>query len=894
MIRKSADTIIAAALFAVVFIVYMLTVAPTISFWDTGEFITCAVTMGIPHPPGAPLLSLVGRVMSIIPFYDFRGDGLAHIAYRINLISVITGALTILLLFSVIVRLIERSSERKRELRERWPLLFAAALASLMAAFSHQFWENAIETETYMPSIFLSMLALWLTLKWEERKNDPAAIRYMFLAAYLIGLGIGVHLYVLLMVPAIALIVFFAKPKAFRDIRLWTGMFAMLVLLGLLRTLGGKPVLYILMGLTAAAGPFLMHRMYRKAADQWKIVLAAVMTCFALFFVGYSVYPTIPVRAAKQPSINEGAPDNWARFKDYLERKQYLPENMYTGMFTRKAPPSYQFGYMYARYLFQQFPVWGPTPSLTFRNDRSAELPNQTVDIQRKVPLSLLLWLLLLLGVAVHAIKDRRRFLAVIAYFLATSVGLVLYLNMANPEVRERDYFFLGSFLIVHVWLAFGIWGMFLWISDQLTKRGKVALVMPVSVAAAILLSTMAPAAILSRHINRDYTQYQSHDRSGDLIPLEYGMNILASCEKDAVLFTHGDNDTYPVWYAQEVLGFRKDIRVVNVSLLNGPWYAAQLRDQGVKLPLSLSDKDLMELVYGQSQVAERNLRWKAEGQTVTMAGISWDLPPSYSYQLQDGSKAAYLSASAWMTAYIIKEINWSRPIYFAVTIAPEALIGLEPYLQMEGMVFRLTNERVEGLGHAVAREALEKNINERYRFSAVDDPAVYKSPETRRLLLNYFVGYGELVKQYLVAEEHDKAIETAETALKKHRPDIDHRVALFAILREGGIPEKADSYMQEEIAGINYDSFNTALSTAMTFISYEFYNDAAAVFLELTKRYPNQSIAWKGYSGALFGAGKYQECLDIIDRILEKNPVDREALTYKQIILGKMEEMEK
>jgi len=886
---KTLEKIVAAQLFLVVFAVYMMTVAPTISFWDTGEFIACATSMGIPHPPGAPLLSIVGRVMSIIPFYDYRGGGFEHIAYRINLISLITGTLTIVLFYFIILRLLKKFVPSDLNARQGWPFPLGAAVASFLAAFSHQFWENAIETETYMPSLFLSILALWLVLKWEERKDTPSAVRFLFLAAYLIGLGIGVHLYVMLMVPTLALIVYFAKAEWFSDWRLWGSAFIMLASFALARTLGGKLIFTMLMGLSALAGPYLLHRLYTKEAARWKLTLIGILACVSLFTVGYSVYPSIMVRASKSPSINEGNPDNFARFRDYLERKQYLRENMYTGMFGRKADTGYQFGFMYARYLLEQFPIFGPTATVTFTNDRSADYPGQQVDIRHEVHVSVLLWLIILFGIGYHVVKDRRRFMALFLYFLLTSIGLVLYLNMANPEVRERDYFFLGSFLIIYVWFGIGIFGLLDTLKTFLGPRVPGRVKFLIMVAAAHVFGLIVPASLHSHHIDPSYSQFQSHDRSGDLIPFEYGKNILASCEPDAILFTHGDNDTFPVWYAQESLGLRKDVRVVNVSLLNAPWYTTQLRDEGVKLPIELTDDYLAENIFGNSQAAEHTLRWTPEPKPMTMAGISWEMPPSYTYPRPDGTQAAYLSASAWMTAYIINQVNWDRPIYFAVTMSPAALIGLEPYLMMEGMVFRLTQENIEGGGHAVARETLEKNIFERYSYSGIADPDVYKSPETARLIQNYFVGFGELVKQYIISGEKDRALEVAEKALAESSPDLDHRMALYAILQDGGLANQAADYVESELAEIDYASFHNALKSGMTLIQYGFYVSAVDLFKTLTEVHPDNITGLKAYSASLYGAERFNDCLAVIEQILTKAPNDKEALMYKNVIIQRL-----
>ena len=203
---------IAISIFVAMLLIYLFTVAPTISFWDSSEFVACAATLGIPHPPGSPLLSLLGRVIMLIPFYDFRGGGFESIAYRVNLLAVFSGALTVMLTYLITLKLITRITPFRGTVTHDGILMFCALISGIMAGFSHQFWENSIEMETYMPSLLISMLALWLTLKWEEKNNDPTSVRYLFLAVYLIGLGMGIHLYVLLAAPTVFFIVLASKP----------------------------------------------------------------------------------------------------------------------------------------------------------------------------------------------------------------------------------------------------------------------------------------------------------------------------------------------------------------------------------------------------------------------------------------------------------------------------------------------------------------------------------------------------------------------------------------------------------------------------------------------------------------------------------------------------------
>jgi len=838
--------------------------------------------MGIPHPPGAPLLSLIGRVASIIPFYDFRGYGFEHIAYRINLIAVITASLTIMLFYLVAVKLMKRIPVSAGTPGREGVIMFAAAVASLAAAFSHQFWENATETETYMPSLFLSMSALWLTLRWAERKEHPGAVRYLFLASYILGLGNGIHLYVMLMVPTLVLVAAFEKPEWFRDRRFLAGAGVLFAVLAAFRILGGRQIFYTFMALSALGGPYILMRLYRKESRRWKITLIGLLACISFFVIGYSVYPTIMVRASKKPAINEGNPDTWKRYMDYLDRKQYVRENMYLGMLRRKADPAYQFGFMYFRYLLRQFPKWGPSPAVAFTNDRSADYPGRTVHVREEAYFPVALWLILLFGAYLHARRDVKRFAPFFLYFLATSVGLVLYLNMENPEARDRGYFFLGSFHIIMVWLGIGIHGVLAGLRERLERGRLKNVAAPVTAAAFLLAGSIVPASMLSNHIDPEYTNYRVHDRSGNVIPFEFGYNILVSCDRDAILFTHGDNDTYPVWYAQEVMGIRRDVRVVNLSLLNAPWYIKQLRDEGVTVPITLTDEFIDERLTGDSLTALRTLQWSAGPKEVTMAGLTWKMPPTY--PPQGGGNVGFLSVASFMTAHIIKTVNWSRPIYFAVTVAPATLIGLDRYMSSEGMVFRLTREKAEK-GYNINVPAIERNLSSRYRFTGVTDPRVYKPPETVKLLQNYFVCYKDLCLGYLDLGRTEDAIRAAREGMTRTNPDLDRRIMFYRLLLENGLGDEASRMIGEEAERLPLEDLEASVSVGLRFLEYGMGGPALPVFEKIVEAHPESELAWKAYISALYRAERYDEALSALEKLLKIVPGDVEALRLRDMI---------
>lgn len=324
------NTMVALAVFMVMLFIYLLTVAPTISFWDSSELITCAAIMGIPHPPGSPFLSLLSRVMMIIPFYDFRplfnpqldwgsgGGGFESIAYRINLLAVLSGALTVMLTYLITVKLITRITLFRGTVvrvehvqpQQDGLIMFSALLSSLMAGLSHQFWENSVEIETYMPGLLISMLAVWSTLKWEEKKDDPENVPpnglnrgFLLLAIYLIGLGMGIHLYVLLITPTIFFIVLAAKPSSptllgITDIRLppnslYRGLTLALMIIGIIlfRHFGGIELFIMIMIFISISGPFLFTRLFPQLDWGSKGISSSTQSGMEKNIVWYALMP---------------------------------------------------------------------------------------------------------------------------------------------------------------------------------------------------------------------------------------------------------------------------------------------------------------------------------------------------------------------------------------------------------------------------------------------------------------------------------------------------------------------------------------------------------------------------------------------------------------------------
>jgi tetratricopeptide (TPR) repeat protein len=300
---------------------------------------------------------------------------------------------------------------------------------------------------------------------------------------------------------------------------------------------------------------------------------------------------------------------------------------------------------------------------------------------------------------------------------------------MQDPQPRERDYVFVGAFATFAVWMGMGA-------ADLVGAAGRGRWARAVAAVALLLIPVGAAAS-----------GFRAHDRTGDSIAHDYAYNILQTCDRDAVLFTNGDNDTFPLWYLQEVEGVRRDVRVVNLSLLNTSWYIRQLRDFPPRLPIPLSDAEVEALCANTADAIERTGRYWPEARAVSAGGIMWTIPKN---------PYLYLRTQEVMVWKLIGWADRKRPVYFAVTVPAENTVGLEPFLVTEGMAVRVGDR--EGVG--VDADRAWRNLREVYRLRGVNAPGVYREPDTVSLLSNYPSIYLQVAEAYGERGEGEKAAE--------------------------------------------------------------------------------------------------------------------------------------
>ena len=693
--------------------VYIKTMAPAVSFWDCGEFIATSYLLGVPHPPGSPLYVLLGRVFSLFPIAD--------VAARVTFMSALSSALAIWCVYCSTLALARRALGGNPlipfgDRRDVGPLS-GAVLASLLLAFSYTQWFNATEAEVYGYSIFFTCAGLWLILYWESSGHHHASDRWLLFIAYLFGLGGGLHLLCLLTIPTIAILAWFADNKLRRLIIQLIAFAAGAVISIALLGPGSVSNLVILSGLAA-----LLYHLYGTDRRACYLLLGVLV----LFALGYSTYLALYIRSGLNPAIDENDPETWKAFLSFVNREQYGTESMLLSMLTPRADRAYQFWDQQMKYFFQQFPFPFLEQVTVFRKATSPE--------PHPVSISWIPYSLGLVGLLWQRKRDWRRFLAILALFVVMGFGLSFYLNMPDPQPRERHYVFGGMYLAYALWIGLGWTAIIEWMRPRLERfHGGIL----TALSAIALLLPLGTAVKL----------YDIEDRTGDYIAYDYAHNILETCEPNSILFTNGDNDTFPLWYMQEVEGLRRDVRVVNLSLLNTGWYIKQLRDREPKIDIKIND-EYIDSVLTDTQMVDLYHRLWREPKVPTeykKLGLQVEVDSQPGHDLLRIQDLMVIGITYWN--------QWKRPLHFAITIPHMNHVGLTPYMKMMGMTMKVipTIEPTSDIS------TLEQNLFETYQFRSLTDERVYKDENSERLLGNYRACVLHLADRYHQEERTDK-----------------------------------------------------------------------------------------------------------------------------------------
>ena len=642
---------IAVGIFFLAVLVYGFTLPPTLSFWDCGEYITTAHILGIPHQPGTPLYVLVGRV------FDLLLGWLVSTAVAVNFMSAFFSALAVSFVFLTVVKI-----GRMADPDSGWLPQAGGLVGALFLLFSDTFWNNAIEAEVYGLAGFMIAFLTWLALKWYESRRQPNSNRLLYLLYYLLGLGVGFHLGTLLVYPGIFLMVVLARDRRLEMIDLLGMSFGLALFL--MSTMNFPTAV-----MTVGAIVLVALIVIRSAQGKHFVLVGSL-----LFMLGLSVHLFMLIRAGLDPAINQSQPDNFATLMSVLRREQYPPINL----LPRKADFLWQIGYYY-NYLVDQF---------TFLDVGNLQITRFTTFIG---PI-----FLALLGL-IHGIWRARAWIwMVLVNYLVNADILNIYLNFSDHEVRERDYFFFAGFLFFTILIGVGAGALLRYAAGPLGSRfnttgarEKIAAIR-IPAATRIIAAVLVILAMLPM-LQPGHAKWFSHDRTENRTAHEYAWNLLAGLDRNAILFTNGDNDTFPVWYLQEVEGFRRDVNIVNLSLVNLAWYTKQIKRADPPLPLSYTENEI------------EKLRWTV-------------------YEDPKTGQREMVMVKDYIVNDVLRTAFGKRPIFFAVTIPQSNIARYFPMLQMEGLAYRFIGQESEDGMPSVDSERLLANCYGVYRYDATLD----------------------------------------------------------------------------------------------------------------------------------------------------------------------------
>ena len=827
-------------IFAISLFVYVLTLEPTMSLWDCGEFILSSYKLEICHAPGAPLFMLIGRLFSLLALGNPE-----KVAFMMNFMSAVASAATVMFLFWISVWLMKK-------IVEEHPVVvwITSAIGALSFAFTDSFWFSAVEAEVYAMSSLLVAVVLWAVTRWEQEADNDHAERWILLISFITGLAIGVHLLNLLVIPSVALIYVYKK---YSLTLLNTVLTIVISCLGILFIMG-----VFVPGLFSLAGPLELFAVNNIGLQvnsglyfylfliaglfAWLLwwsnykknrMLNNIVLIFMFLTLGYTSCFTIFIRAQAEPPINQNDPSTTFSLIHYLKRenygtrplfygqnfnsplksvkerkswifdgKQYVPFNLNpdvnyqdgtTGFFPRmhsSAPEhaepyklwsgfkgkevkvqgnnkvsiptfaenikfflNYQFGHMFLRYFCWNFAgrqndIQGHGGMLygnwisgipfidELRLGPQSELPFELQNNAGRNSYFFLPLILGLIGLIFHYRKDLRNFLPFLFLFLIMSIGLVFYLNEVPSTPRERDYVYVGAFYVFSIWIGVGVLALYRKLAGILTP--KLAIVV-----ATIIGICAAPGILI-------WQNYDDHDRSGRYSGRDAARNYLMSCEPNAILFTNGDNDTYPLWYCQEVEGIRKDVRIVVMPYIAANWYIPQLSrtiydNQGLDFTISPSSYGVGKYSYvpviprinSQRDIKEI-LQFVENDSSQTKIEANNQLldyiPVKTAYMSFDSIRIPvnfddYLSIQDLAFWDIIASNIGNRPVCFTSLHVPIRL-GLGDYLRFDGHVHTLIPEKQESNDFIstgkIDINRLYDNLMKKVDWSNLEDASVY------------------------------------------------------------------------------------------------------------------------------------------------------------------------
>ena len=994
------NTIAGWVIFAVAAIVYLLTIEPTASFWDCGEFISSSYKLEVGHPPGAPFFMIMARFFTL-----FAGNNTENVAKMVNAMSALASAATILFLFWTVTHLARRIVLRNKDFSTGSiiAIIGAGAIGALAYTFSDTFWFSAVEGEVYASSSLFTALVFWAILKWENVADEPHANRWLVFIAYLMGLSIGVHLLNLLAIPAIVLVYYFRKYevtragviKALLFSALLLGFVIFIIVPGLVKVAAVFELMFVnSFGLPYFSGT-LFYFLLLIGLILWgiyythtrgKMILNTAILFLAVIIIGYSSYAMLVIRSSANPPMDQNDPEDMFSLLYYLNREQYgdrplfhgqyfnapvlstkegkafrIPkdgkyvktsnrmkyvyDDRYTTLFPRmwsseeehirsyiewaklnernlfeamvdqqgnvardrqgnvmydhnkaKRAPTfgqnlrfffrYQLGHMYFRYFMWNFSgrqndiqchskyeitkgnwITGIPFLDEIRLGNQDELPDSMLANKARNRYFMLPLLLGIAGLIWQYSRNRKDFWVVMMLFIMTGIAIVVYLNQYPNQPRERDYAYAGSFYSFAIWIGLGVLVLFEGIKKILPESPS-----------ALLASALALVAV---PMVMGMENWDDHDRSGRFMARDFAYNYLNSCAPNAVLFTNGDNDTFPLWYAQEVEGIRTDVRVVNLSYLGADWYIEQMQRRAYEsapLPISMSKdkyvsgnrdityvidrftdyvnlKDIMDFVTSDDPRTKSlpNVEEKIDylpsrkfivpvdsAKVISNGTVQPDMADKIVKQLrwELNPSIRYIVKNHLMILDMLATFQWDRPIYYAITVSDDNYLNLEKYFQIHGLAFRIVP--IESQGNMYGRGGIDTkimfdNFIHTFKWGNIDNPDVYVDENVSGMMTNFRNNFGRLALELIKENKKDSAKIVLDKCLQI-LPDTVLPHNIFSLALIDGYVQLGDtihaSSIRNQLMDHVFDDLDYYVSLGKNYEDYLVYEKQVAFYV--------------------------------------------------------------
>lgn len=919
---KKWNSIIGWIVFAIALLTYTLTLEPTVSAWDCGEYISTSVKLEVGHPPGAPLFQMLGA------FFALFTSELTEIAKMVNFMSGLASAFTILFMFWTITNLAKKLVKLDEEftLPSAIAVLGSGIVGALAYTYSDSFWFSAVEGEVYAMSSFLMALLFWLGLKWEGEMKSPQGNRWFIVICFVVGLSFGVHILSLLVIPAVVMLYFF---KMYKNITVKTTAIATVVATLILafvfkflfpftlQFFSSSELFFInSLGMpfnsgSIIAGIVLIALFYyglKRTRKKQQILANTLILGILFIMIGFSSWIMLPIRANANTTINENNPSSARELLAYYNREQYGDANVFydtyysitydrrdldknqpykdgkpkyekdealgkyiivndykntvpnysskhKGFIPRMVDPdreqnyksiagipanskrrptfaenmkfmfSFQFGYMYGRYFMWNF--------VGRQNDNQGELDifngnwlsgidfidEARLGSQKNLPDEVkynkgrntyyfLPLILGLIGLFYQVRFDKKNWYALVLFFVFTGFAVIFYTNPKSFEVRERDYAIVGSFYIFAVWIGLGVLALF----EYLKKYGNRKII---AIAVTVVSFLAVPTLMASEN-------WDDHDRSNRYTTHFNAMSYLESCDPNAIMFTIGDNDTFPLWYLQEVEGVRRDIKLINSSLFATDWNIDQMKKATYEAPPIPSQLTHDKYKVGSLDVAyhlphpqfkdsvmsiENFMTWMESDNKLTYYTEGGEMLKTYPtnriripvnkenvlksgiVKAEDADKivdyiditidANAIGKNRILMLDILANNDWKQPIYFTGGANdPAEYIWLKDYLQLDGVAYKLVpiltsneNKTMFDMGRIDSDKLYDYIQKLDWRNS--NDEKIYIDAQTKRGAISIRNNMLRLAETLINENKFDKAKEILDLSLDKMPLDL-------------------------------------------------------------------------------------------------------------------------